>query len=350
MNRKSSKFLAMTLSTISVLTLLAGCSGGNSASTSSASVGTNSGSASAASAAATNAAGKDIVVGVLQKNLSDSFQQKLNSAVTNELTSLQNQGKIKKFVNLNGNSDVQTQLNEANDLIAQKVNVIIMAAQDANGCAPIIVNAKEANIPIVVLSTKTTNVNDANAFVGSDDVVAGQMQANYVVDQLGGKGKAKGNILVLDGVVGQSAQIDRTKGIANVLATETGLKKLTELTANWQRDQAMSTTQDWLQKYSKIDAIIAENDDMAVGAVNAVKNANRKGITIIGCDAIADALNEIQEGNMSATLFQDAKGQGTNAADVAYKLATGGTVDKTNLIPFQVVTKDNVAKYIAASK
>ncbi len=110
MKKSVSKILALALS-VGVVFALAGCS--------------NSKSSSGSSK-------KGIVIGVLQKNLSDSFQEKLNSAVTDELTSLKTQGKISNFINLNGNSDVQTQLNEANDLIAKKVNAIIMAAQDAN--------------------------------------------------------------------------------------------------------------------------------------------------------------------------------------------------------------------------
>lgn len=344
------KATSVALCLCAVMSLAAGCSQGTSGSSASPSAAPSTASASVSSATeastATSASG-NIVIGVLEKNLSDPFQQKLNNATDEALKKLKSEGKISDFLDLNGNSDVQTQLNQADDLIAKKVSAIVMAPQDANGCSPIVTSCKTANIPIVIVNSQTNNVDQATAFVGSNDETAGQMMGDFVVSKLGGKGSAKGNVVQLEGAIGNSAQIGRNKGITSTLFAESGVKKLASLTAEWQRDKAMNITQDWLQKYSQIDAIVAENDDMAMGAVNAVKNANRSGITIVGCDAISDALNAIKAGSMTATLFQDAAGQGSTAIDVAYKIATGASYEKTTMIPFQLITKDNVDKYLS---
>ena len=291
--------------------------------------------------------GSNIVIGVLLKCQSDPFQRKLNEAQKTALDQLKSQGKIKDYVQLDADSDVQKQLNEADNLIAKKVNVIVMAPQDANGCAPIVEKANAAGIPIVVVNSKTTNVDKATAFVGSNDVEAGEILGNFIVSKLGGAGKASGVVLHLQGAIGNSAQIDRGKGIHNILDKEKGIKIKEELSAKWQRDEAMRITEDWLTKYPKIAAIVADNDDMSVGAMNAALNAGRKkDIIIIGVDAIDDALTAVDKGNLDGSVFQDAAGQGKKAVEVAYAVASKQQYDKTSTIPFVLITKQNVAQYL----
>lgn len=341
---------AMMLATLCSVSMFAGCATSSTTASSSVAV-----SEAAASKAADSEAGAvtskaavsgKIVVGVLMKCQSDPFQRKLNDATHAALNDLKTQGKISDFVELDADSDVQKQLNQADDLIAKKVSVIVMAPQDSNGCAPIIVSAKAAGIPIVLVNSKTDNSSDANAFVGSNDVEAGQIMGNFIVSKLGGAGKAKGKVLHLQGAIGNSAQIGRGQGITNVFAKESGIKLVEELTAKWQRDEAMRITEDWLQKYSDIAAIVADNDDMSVGAMNAVMNAGRKkNIVIIGTDAIDDALTAVKAGNLDGTVFQNAAEQGKQAIAVAYDVASGKTVNKETMVPFVLITKDNISKY-----
>lgn len=109
----------------------------------------------------------------------------------------------------------------------------------------------------------------------------------------------------------------------------------------------MRITEDWLQKYPEISAIAAENDNMAMGALNAVINAGRKDeIVIIGVDAIQDALLSIQNGELDATVFQNGKAQGATSIEVAYAIASGQAYEKKTLIPFELVTKDNVDDFL----
>lgn len=335
----------LILATLCSASMIAGCSASNTAASSEASVNQAVSSVAETSAGEPTANGK-IVVGVLMKCQSDPFQRKLNDATHAALSDLKTQGKISDFVELDADSDVQKQLNQADDLIAKKVSVIVMAPQDSNGCAPIIVSAKAAGIPIVLVNSKTDNSSDADAFVGSNDVEAGEIMGNFIVSKLGGVGKAKGNVLHLQGAIGNSAQIGRGNGITNIFAKEPGIKLVEELTAKWQRDEAMRITEDWLQKYSDIAAIVADNDDMSVGAMNAVMNAGRKkDIVIIGTDAIDDALTAVKAGNLDGTVFQNAAEQGKQAITVAYDIASGKTVEKNTMVPFVLITKDNISKY-----
>ncbi len=336
----------LILATLCSASMIAGCSASSTAASSEADVSQTASSVTETSASESTANGK-IVVGVLMKCQSDPFQRKLNDATHAALSDLKTQGKISDFVELDADSDVQKQLNQADDLIAKKVSVIVMAPQDSNGCAPIIVSAKAAGIPIVLVNSKTDNSSDADAFVGSNDVEAGEIMGNFIVSKLGGAGKAKGNVLHLQGAIGNSAQIGRGNGITNIFAKEPGIKLVEELTAKWQRDEAMRITEDWLQKYSDIAAIVADNDDMSVGAMNAVMNAGRKkDIVIIGTDAIDDALTAVKAGNLDGTVFQNAAEQGKQAIAVAFDIASGKTVEKNTMVPFVLITKDNISKYI----
>lgn len=293
------------------------------------------------------AVNKKIVIGVLQKSRSDQYQIILNAAQEDVLKQLKSSGKISKYQMLDADGDVQRQLNQADDLIAMRVSIIVMSTTDANGCAPIVDRCRKANIPIVIVNARTVNSDLATAVVGSNDVNAGEIMGDYIAGRLGGKGRARGNVLQLEGDIGNSSQIGRDQGLKNTIYKEPGVKVLESLSAKWNRDEAMRIAEDWLQKYPKIDAIAAENDNMAMGALNAVINANRKkDVVLIGVDAIEDALLSVKAGQLDATIFQDGKGQGSTSINVAYAIAAGQKYQKETMIPFVLVTKDNVDKFI----
>ena len=106
--------------------------------------------------------------------------------------------------------------------------------------------------------------------------------------------------------------------------------------------------ENWIQSYGdQINAVFAQNDEMAMGALMALEQANRKQkVVLVGVDAIADALAAVRDGRLDATVFQDAKGQGTAAVDTAVKIIRKEPYQKQTLIPFQLVTKDNVGQYL----
>lgn len=324
------KLTAILLLAVMTLSLLSGCGANNEGS---GTEGTEGGSA--------------IKIGILQKSRSDQYQILLNAAQDTALAELKASGKIADFLQVDADTDVQKQLNQADDMIAMGVSVIIMSPVDANGCSPIVDKCNEAGIPIVIVNSKTSNVDDATAFVGSNDVDAGEIMGNFIIEKLGGPGKASGNVLQLEGDIGNSAQIDRDQGLKNTVYQEAGITVLESLSGKWLREEAMRITEDWLQKYPDISAIAAENDNMGMGALNAVINAGRKDdIVIISVDAIEDAKLSVKAGELDATVLQDANGQGAGSVDVAYKIANGDTYEKNTSIPFVLITKDNVDQYL----
>lgn len=146
--------------------------------------------------------------------------------------------------------------------------------------------------------------------------------------------------------MGQSAQLQRWEGINNVLADYEGIEILAYDTANWSRSEAMTLMETWLTTYGdEIDAVVAENDEMALGARQAIE-AEGYDIPCIGIDGITDAVTAIQNGGMIASDFQDAEGQISGAIDAAVAVLNGEEVEKEIWIPFQMITPDNVEEFV----
>jgi inositol transport system substrate-binding protein len=143
----------------------------------------------------------------------------------------------------------------------------------------------------------------------------------------------------------------RTKDVHDVVATDNckGIEILEEQTANWSRTEGSDLMTNWLSSGIEFDAVISNNDEMAIGAIQALKAAGKdlSKIVIGGVDATQDALAAMQAGDLDVTVFQDAAGQGKGALDAALKLAKGEKVEKKVYIPFQLVTPDNVKDFVA---
>jgi ABC-type sugar transport system substrate-binding protein len=290
-------------------------------------------------------AGEDLpLIGFVAKTEVDTFHRQINTGVSDICDELVAEGKIEGCISLNADSDVTKQVANAEDLISQKVDVIVMAPVDTDGSSPVVDLCKEAGIPIVMLNSFTSNP-DFDSYVGPDDEKAGEILAEEIAKRI----EYAGNVYQLEGVMASSAQIDRDAGITSVLEQYPDINLTYKITANWQREKAMELTEGWLIADPEIDAIIAENDDMALGAVGAVQAAERSDeIVIGGFDAIADAVQAIRDGRLDATMFQDGVAQARKAIEVAYQLAIGEEVEDVYELPFILITAENVDEYFPA--
>ncbi len=165
-------------------------------------------------------------------------------------------------------------------------------------------------------------------------------------------GKGSGaNVYVMEGQLNNQAAQQRTQDVKDVIATpDCSFIKIIDLqTAGWQRDQAQTLMANWLTAGTPFDAVISNNDEMAMGALQAMKAAgmDTKKVIIGGVDATQEALASMQAGDLKVTVFQDAAGQGKGALDTALTLAKGGKVDKVVSVPFKLVTPDNVKDFLA---
>ena len=281
----------------------------------------------------TNTAGSgQIVVGVSLLNLSSEFIVMLNEAMEARAGELG----VKLIVN-DAQRSAERQIQQVEGFIAQKVDVIILNPCEVEASSPAVDKALAAGIPIINLNSATKSV--PTAFVGSHDEESARIAMEFIAKRLNGKGK----VLMMQGFMGQAAQLKRDEGAREILAKNPGLELLATQTAEWDRAKAMSLMENWIQAHgSNIQAVFAQNDEMGMGALLALERANLKDkVVLASIDAIADALEAVKAGRLDATVFQDAKGQGSTAVEVALKIAKKEPYEKETFILFQLVTKEN---------
>lgn len=246
-----------------------------------------------------------------------------------------------KYKSYDGNNDAASQLSQVETMIADGVDAIILNPQDADACSACVDAADEAGIPIIGVNTMVNN-DKLTAYVGSQDVSAGEDIMKYMIDYM--KEDAF-NIVVIEGPMGQSAQLQRMEGIENVLKDYPDIKILAKNTANWSRSEAMTLMETWITTYGDdIDAVVSENDEMALGAREAIE-AQGMDIPCIGIDGITDAVSAVESGKMIASDFQNAEGQITGALETAVKCVNNEEYEKELWIPFEMITPDNYKDY-----
>ena len=240
-------------------------------------------------------------------------------------------------------ADVVKQLSQVENFISQKVDAIIVNPVDTASTANIIKAATAAKIPLVFVNRRPDSPTLAPgvAAVVSDDVEAGKLQMQYIADKLGGKG----NIVILLGDLANNSTTNRTKGVKEVLTKYPGIKIEQEQTGIWLRDKGMTLVNDWLTQGRDFDAVLANNDEMAIGASMALKSAGKKGVLIAGVDGTPDGLNAITKGDMTVSAFQDAKGQADKSVETARKMAKNEPIEQNVVIPFKLITPDNVKDF-----
>lgn len=279
---------------------------------------------------------KQIVIGVSLLNLSSEFIVMLERAMQAKAAELG-----VKLVVYDAQRNADKQVQHIENFIAQKVDAIILNPCEVEASSPAVDKALAAGIPIVNVNSETRST--PTAFVGSRDEESGQLAMEYIARRLGGRG----NVVMMHGFLGQAAQIKRAQGAREVLARYPGIKLLAEQTAEWDRAKAVSLMENWIQAYgTQINAVFAHNDEMGLGAVLALEQAKMKDKVIVASvDAIADALKAVREGRLDATVFQDARGQAGAALETAVKIVRRQPYEKQVLIPFRLVTRENVDRF-----
>lgn len=239
------------------------------------------------------------------------------------------------------NNDVATQASQVEQLVNQGVDAIIIVPVQADSLGPQMQQAKTAKIPVIAVNTALSDTGSLTSSVLPDDVAAGKQEMKMMADKLGGKG----NIVILQGPLGSSPELDRTKGIQSVLAENPGIKVLAKDTANWKRDEAVNKVKNWLSSFGdKVDGIVSENDDMGLGAVQALNETNKK-LPVVGIDGIQDGLAAVKSGAFIGSSLQHGRVELAAGLAVAQKIADGDKVEKTYTYVMPAITPENVAKY-----
>lgn len=239
-----------------------------------------------------------------------------------------------KLVTVDAQDDPAKQISGIEDLIQRKVDVILVNPTDSAAIASAIQSANNANIPVITVD-RSAEGGKVVSHVASDNVEGGRMAGKYLLDKIG----KQGNIVELEGIPGSSAARERGKGFHEVIDKEAGVKVVAKQPADFDRAKGLSVMENILQGNKNIKAVFAHNDEMALGAVQAIQAAGLKDVVVVGFDATADAVKAVNEGRMSATIAQKPEMIGQQAVEAAKKVANGEKVEANIPVALELITK-----------
>ncbi|NDR54039.1 sugar ABC transporter substrate-binding protein [Actinomyces sp. 565] len=273
-------------------------------------------------------------IALMMSHMTNSFTTTLAHAAVEEGEALGLEVTV-----FDGNSDAATQISQIESAVAQGYDGILVEPVSKEGVAPGLKAANEAEIPIATIVQQAEQQDRAAAYIGGDDTAAGRLQMEKVIEAIG----EEGTVAVLYGPMGSDGQLQRKAGYDAVLAEHPGVNIVLEQTANWDTAEALTVTENWLSTGTHIDAIVAQNDSMALGALKALTNAGeQREVHVSGVDATDDGVASIRGGGMAGTVSQDTAGIGRLAVGTMDKLIKGETVEAVNYTEAVWITADNV--------
>jgi inositol transport system substrate-binding protein len=251
--------------------------------------------------------------------------------------------------------DVAKQLDQINNFIASGVDAIVVNPVDTSATQAMTDAAAAAGVPLVYVNRQPINLDtlpDNQAFVASQESESSSQGVKEMCRLWAEAGETAVDVYVMQGQLSNQAAVQRTQNIYDVI--EAGecpvtINVIDQQTANWSRDEAQNLMTNWLSTGAEFDGVIANNDEMAIGAIQAMKASgiDMASVIVSGVDATQDALASMQAGELDVTVFQNAFAQGSGAIDAAVKLAKGEAVDNAVFIPFELVTPANVDQYLS---
>lgn len=235
-----------------------------------------------------------------------------------------------------------TQLGQVENFISQGVDAIIVVPVDTDAAGPMTAAAQDAGVPLVYVNRRPSDLPAGVPYVGSDSLYAGTVEMEALAELAGGEG----NVVILQGDPANEATVLRSQGCQDVVDANPDMEVTKVQAGNWSREEGLAIMENWIQSGDPIDVVCSNNDEMALGAIQALKTAGMlEDVVVGGVDATADALAAMAAGELEVTVFQDAEGQGAGGIDAAVALANGETVEDVVDVPYQLVTPENLADF-----
>ncbi|HCD45466.1 MAG TPA: D-ribose ABC transporter substrate-binding protein [Lachnoclostridium sp.] len=238
--------------------------------------------------------------------------------------------------------DPAIQMKDVENLITKKPDCIIIDTCDSDAIVSSIEACNEAGIPVLTMDREASG-GEVVSHIGYDAIKSGKLAGQYLVDTLGGKG----NIVEIQGIMGTNVAQSRSKGFNEVISQNPDMKIVACQVADFDRSKGMSVMENILQANDHIDGLYAANDEMLLGALEAIEAAGRLDeITMIGCDAIDDTIEAIKAGKVEATIAEPPFFLGKAILNSAYNYLQGKDVDKYVILDNELVTADNVNELV----
>ena len=276
------------------------------------------------------AAAQDIKIGLAVSTLNNPFFVDLKDgaeAMAEEMGM--------EILTVDAQDDAASQLSSVEDLLIKQIDVLIVNPVDGNAVVSAITAANNAGVPVITVD-RGAEGGDVASHIASDNVAGGEMAGDFIAEQLG----EEGNVVELQGIPGTSAARDRGKGFNQAMDKYSGMEVIARQPAGFDRAEGMTVMENILQGNQNIDAVFAHNDNMALGAMEAIAAAGRSDeIMIVGFDAIDDAVEAVKEGEMAATVAQKPGLMGEMAVETAIKVANGEEVEEYTPVPLELITE-----------
>ncbi|MDN6385632.1 MAG: D-ribose ABC transporter substrate-binding protein [Alkalibacterium sp.] len=271
----------------------------------------------------------DMVVGLSVSTLNNPFFVSLEEGVVNTAES-----EGTEVSTVDAQDDTAKQLNDVSDLIQQDVDVLLINPVDSAAIEPAIESANSAGIPVITID-RSTEGGEVVTLVASDNVEGGEMAAQYIIDLVG----EGATTVQLEGVPGAAATRERGEGFMNI--AEDGLDVVDSQTANFNRSEGLTVMENMLQSNENVEAIFAQNDEMALGALEAIEAAGlAEDIVVVGFDGNDDAIEAIEAGRMDATIAQQPLEMGRIAMETAFEYFDGEEIDEYIAAPLELITNE----------
>lgn len=267
-------------------------------------------------------------IGLIVSTLNNPFFVDLKSGIESESKKLGYD-----VVVLDSQNDPAKEVSNMEDISVKNVDVVLLNPVDSDSAIASVMVANNLDLPVITVD-RAANGGKVVSHVASDNVEGGKMAAQYVIDQLGGKG----NIVELEGIAGSSATRDRGAGFDNEIKNS-NLNIITKQSADFDRTKGLSVMENIIQSKGNIDAVFAQNDEMALGALKALQDSNLNDVLVVGFDATDDAVASVQKGDMAATIAQQPKLIGETAVDLAHRFLSGEKVESFAPVELKLIAK-----------
>ncbi|WP_437610532.1 substrate-binding domain-containing protein [Erwinia sp. V71] len=280
---------------------------------------------------------RELRVGGALANFDLNFVSILRTQMIDEMKKQQLDG---QFVDAKG--DVALQVQQVDDFINQGVDAIILNPVDTQGVRPMMDAATRASIPLIFVNRKPeVKLSGKMSYVGSDSALGGEMQMEALAKQM----NYRGNVAILIGALSSEEARERTRAVEAVIAKYKDMKVVEKQTAKWQRNEAVDIVSGWILNGAPIDAIAANNDEMAIGAIMALSQAKNRHIVVAGIDGTPDGLQFVKNGQLALTIFQDAAGQAKGAVQVTKAMLENQKTEVYNWVPYQLINQNNYQQF-----
>ena len=267
-------------------------------------------------------------IGLIVSTLNNPFFVDLKTGIENQAKKLGYD-----VVVLDSQNDPAKEVSNMEDISVKDVDVVLLNPVDSDSAIASVMVANNLDLPVITVD-RAANGGEVVSHVASDNAEGGKMAAQYLINQLGDNA----NIVELEGIAGSSATRDRGAGFDNEIENS-NLNIITKQSAYFDRTKGLSVMENIIQSKGDIDAVFAQNDEMALGALKALQDANMDNVLVVGFDATDDAVASVDKGEMSATIAQQPILIGETAVNLTHRFLSGETVEAFAPVELKLISK-----------